>query len=803
MRQHDSPLQGKTILLVNTGSIKKRFIIQRLKRLGLTIVVLNREKNWAQQYVDHWIIADNTNYNEAISAIKEFLSANPHIKLDGALTFWEDDVLLTSRIVDKFNLTGVPYGIAKNVRNKFLFREFCRTHDIPTPQHLLVKHESDLQYLRDQFAFPIVIKPAYGSSSAYVVKVEKKEGLTDLYRYVKNNLSTSIESALSDGLDIFAEEYIDGDEVDIDILLQNGRIKFYSISDNFNKDKGLFFVDSGQAIPSSLPANVQSYILEMAEMTVEKLGIQNACIHFEAKHSKKGFFPIEVNLRMGGDYVYSYTKSAWGIDLIEYAVKIAIGQYIPKIHAPETPKKYIIGWDLHPDESGMLVELDNPDTLKKLKYVEEVEIYKHIGDPILVPPEGFEHLGWLTVTGENTIDAQDNLEDILTRISYKVVKFDPESSLGKTERKSRTSAAVLNKNLLIRTARLKAINRGESDDIKNLKIGILANIYKETSDPIAKNITESATAVQKTLETIGYHVSTINLNNFLGSLDVLRKGEIDLIFNLGERLYDDDSFKPQITAIVDALQIPYTGSDVFTHSLAADKIRFKKLLAYHEIPTPAWDYAYELEDEIDDELEFPLIVKPSSTDYCLGITDQSIVTNRKELQRELERIIRTMKRPALIEEYIDGDEYEVYILGNGEENLRVLPLCRTIFHGGTQKPWHINTYESKWLQRGDQAMVTRQLPPKNISKKIESLITEIALDTYNILNCKDYGRVDVKVDRDDNPYVLEVNPAPWLNYSDPHGLASAAKLAGISFENLLEEIIRLSIERYKSKATKT
>lgn len=790
---------GKTILLINTGSTKKRFIIQRLKKLGLKIVVLNKDKNWAAPYVDHWILADNTNHSESILACKEFLTNNPEIKIDGALTFWEDDVLLTSKIIDKFNFIGVPNNIAKKVRNKYLFREFCQANNIPTPKHYLVKKEEDLKYILDNFKFPVVIKPAFGSSSAYVIKVEKKENLLEMYNYVKNNLSTNVESALIDGLDVFVEEFIDGDEVDIDIILQNGKTKFYSISDNYNKGKGIFFIDSGQAVPSGLPSHLQEEIIEMAEMTLEKLGIQNGCIHYEAKYSSKGFYPIEVNIRMGGDYVYSYTRSAWGIDLIENAVKIAIGEYIPKIHKPAIPKKYIIGWDLHPEESGILAELDSPDNLKKQKHVEEAEIYKTVGDPILVPPEGFEHLGWLTVSGENILDAQDNLEEIKKLISYKVVKFDPESALGKTERRSRFSPAVLNKNLLIRTARIGAIKKFGLSDLRRLRIGVLGNIYKETDDPISKRLTSNSLEVEKALKEIGYQVSLTNLNNFFEVVDFLKKGDVDVVFNLGERLYNDSNYKPQIAALLDSFHIPYTGSDLFALSLAQDKIRFKKLLAYHEIPTANWDYAYDIEDEIEEELEYPLIVKPSNTDYCLGISQKSVVANRKELKRVLSDIIGEMKRPALIEEYIDGDEYEVYILGNEEENLRVLPLSRTIFNGLGDRLWHINTYESEWLDIGSDNKIIHQLPPKNISKKLESLITEIALDVYNIMDCKDFGKVEIKVDKDGNPYVTELNPTPWLAEMGEEGIVKAAKLAGMDFAELLEEIIRLSLARYKFK----
>src|SRR3989339_225092 len=302
MKNHNT-LKGKTILLVNTGSRKKRFIIQRLKKLDLNLVALNKEKNWAESYVDHWIIANTYNHDESIRAVQNFFKSNPEIKIDGVLTFWEDDVLLTAKLVDKFGFIGIPFAIAKQARNKYLFREFCKNNGINTPRHLMIRNAAELKNVCRKLKFPMVIKPAYGSSSAYVIKVNNREELRDTYHYIKKNISTESETALSDGLDIFVEEFLDGDEVDIDILLQNGKIKFYSIADNFDKSKGQFFVDSGQAMPSTLPEKNQKDLVTMAEDALEKLGIQNGCIHFEAKSTQAGPFPIEVNLRMGGDYV--------------------------------------------------------------------------------------------------------------------------------------------------------------------------------------------------------------------------------------------------------------------------------------------------------------------------------------------------------------------------------------------------------------------------------------------------------------------------------------------------------------------
>lgn len=396
--ENNSELNGKVILLVNTGSPKKKFILQRLKKLGLYIIVLNKEKNWAQPYIDEWIIADTYNHSEAIKAVDAYIKNDQNKKIDGALTFWEDDVLLTSKITDRFNFIGVPYNVAKQVRNKYLFRELCEKHGIRAPRHKMAKNSEDLEMIASSFNFPLVIKPAYGASSAYVVRVENKEELTNTYNYIKKNISSETESALSDGLDIFVEEFLDGDEVDIDVVLQNGKVKFYTISDNFNKTWDQFFLDKGQSIPSTLPEHNQEALIDMAEETLEKFGIENCLVHYEAKSTPQGPVPIELNLRMGGDYVYSYNRASWDLDLIENAVKIATGQYI-KIRKPDRPKKYIVGWDLHPESSGLLVELNVDDELRRKKYFEEIHLYKDVGEPVLLPPEGYDSLGWLTVSG--------------------------------------------------------------------------------------------------------------------------------------------------------------------------------------------------------------------------------------------------------------------------------------------------------------------------------------------------------------------------------------------------------------------
>ncbi|HBE90233.1 MAG: hypothetical protein A3E37_00745 [Candidatus Andersenbacteria bacterium RIFCSPHIGHO2_12_FULL_46_9] len=787
-------LQGKRILLVNTGSIKKRFILQKLKKLGLILVVLNKEKNWAQSYVDDWILADTGNFKECIQAVREYLKNNPASIINGAMTFWEDAVLLTAKITDTFNWVGIPYRVAQKARNKFVFREFCEQGGIRAPQHALLKSNEDCKRVAQNFKFPLVVKPVYGASSAYVVKVDDADDLYNTFEYIRKNMSTEIESALANGRDILAEEYIDGNEVDVDILLQNGKVKFYSITDNF-QTREPFFVETGDAIPSSLPAWEQHKLVELAEEVLEKLAIQNGCIHFEAKAAKDGPVPIEVNLRMGGDYVYSFIKGVWGVDLIENAIKIACGIYISHIPKPERPLKFLAGKYFLPDNSGILAKLDIDEKMKNDYHLEEVSLNKKIGDPILVPPEGYEFLGWLTVAGENAIDTQDNIRDLSKSVTFEVARFDRDSFIGKTSRKNRFSAARLNKDSLLRAFKKENIKRISITDLRSLNIGIAYNTYAEGENQLAETQSETARMMEQTLKDLGYKTSIFDYNVLADVFESLRISDVNLVINAKARVLDSEYGEVHAAALLDMLDIPYTGPNPTTLGVCRDLTRIKKLLQFHNIPTPKWDYVYELEDEIREDLRFPLIVKPMYEGGPIKIGQQSVVTDKQMLQDALNVYIKQLNIPAIIEEFIDGDEYEVVILGN-ENNVRALPLSRVIFQNQPAGVWPMRVQRSMGME-GETKDIVVQHPPKNIPKKLESLITEMALDTYNILEGADLGQVIIRVDKDLNPHIISFDPLPSLHPQG--GVASAAAVIGISYSELLEEIVRIAITRYKNE----
>lgn len=797
-------LGNKTILIINSSGANdplhsKKFFIRKAKSFGPKIIVMGREAESFQPYVDYCLTADTRNYIDSLAALDKFLSANPDIRLDGALTFLEDDILLTAKIVDKYKLAGTPYKIANIVRNKFLFREFCLANSLPAVRSKEIKNSRDLEEIIKAFRFPLVVKPAYGAASAFVVKVDDEEELRESYKYLRKEISPQVESALNDGLEIFVEEYIDGDEVDLDILVQNGKIKFCAISDN-GHTKEPFFIETTRLTPSSLPLKNQAELLAIADETLEKLGILNGCVHFEAKSTPQGPIPLEINLRLGGDEVYPSVKAAWHVDLVENALKIACGLYIPKLEFPDGPYEYLAAETFSSDHSGILVNLDIEEDLKRRPFVKEFQFVKKTGDSVLSPPDGYEYLGWILVSGHNPLDAQDNLHEARKLIQYEIAKFHPASSLGKTIRKNPFSVSAINLDMLKRRSKIEKIRRMAISNQRNLHIGIACNLYEENGPDqettVEKDLTVIGKEIEEALKGRGYKLSFFDFNDLPKAFSDLKNSDVDLVFNVCERINNSSLLEPHAAAIFDTLQIPYTGSNPFTLGLCIDKIRVKKLLSYHKIPTPEWDYVYSLDDDIRDDLKYPLIVKPANTDNSIGITNDSVVRNREELNRQLEKVIKEIGRPALIEEYIEGDEYDVPIIGSEEDDLRILPLSRSIFDELPEGIWHIYPFEAKYGDAPVYDRIIRQRPPKNIGKKLETLLGEIALDTYNILDCHDYGRIEIRVDKNNNPFVLELNPNPSLN-SD--GVFSAsARIVGLDYGDFLEEIIRLAIKRYKN-----
>ena len=257
--------------------------------------------------------------------------------------------------------------------------------------------------------------------------------------------------------------------------------------------------------------------------------------------------------------------------------------------------------------------------------------------------------------------------------------FSRGSSLGKTTRKSGMSSAQMNKEAVLGAARIEHIRVLPSAEQRSLHVGIASNGFAGSANPIEAELTSDAQAIASTLAERGYKTSFIDFNQPFAAVQQIQDEKVDIVFNLCERINHSSLLEPHAASLFDILQIPYTGSNPFTLGLCLDKIRVKKLLSYHRIPTPQWDYLYEATEQFDENFPLPAIVKPANSDSSIGITNDSVVDTVPELLERINYVLHDLRRPALVEEFIDGDEYDISILGNWDDEQRILPLSRSIF----------------------------------------------------------------------------------------------------------------------------
>lgn len=406
----EEKLRGRTVLLVNTGTDKKKFVLERMKELGVKIIALNDERNWADEFVDHWIFADLENFGETIGKVGQFIKDNSGIEIEGVVTFWDKSVLLTSAIADEFGFVGISREVALLAKDKHIFRCFCQENNLPSPKVRAIGNDHDVRKVLEDFNFPVVVKPRSGANSLFVEKI-------DSTRKFKKKWEFGLEKLAGD-MDIIVEEYVRGKEVDIDMLVQDGEVKFWSVADNIMEEP--YFLEVGRMTPSLLCSDVQKEMAKEAGFILKKMGIANGCIHFEAKWTKNGMMPIEVNLRLGGDEVYPSTKKAWGVDLIEGALLIALGENFPKIEKREKSVKYLFSRDFLASNSGLLEDIEIDKGVSDETFFEGCEFLKKVGQEVVAPPRGSDYMGWVMVSGKTPRKARRNLKIAVRMFEFRV-----------------------------------------------------------------------------------------------------------------------------------------------------------------------------------------------------------------------------------------------------------------------------------------------------------------------------------------------------------------------------------------------
>jgi D-alanine-D-alanine ligase len=319
---------------------------------------------------------------------------------------------------------------------------------------------------------------------------------------------------------------------------------------------------------------------------------------------------------------------------------------------------------------------------------------------------------------------------------------------------------------------------------------------------------ETIQAISSALETGGHHVTFLEGDVTL--YNNLLKVKPDFCFNMCEGHFGDGR-EAQVPAILEMLRIPYTGSRVLTLALALDKPMTKRVLAYHNLPTPPFQTFERLDESLDPDMQFPLFVKPSREGTGMGVSAESIVRDESQLRAQLRRIFERYDEPALVERYVEGREVTVGVVGNltapvawripeDEEAPRIsrglhfFPPLEVDMAAYPVEEAGVYTSRIKV----ELANEFHYVCPAPLSGEQVEELNWLTAATFRVTGCLDVARVDFRLDASDGdkPYILEVNPLPGLNphYSD---LCIEAAADGWRYDELVNRILEETIERYQ------
>lgn len=297
--------------------------------------------------------------------------------------------------------------------------------------------------------------------------------------------------------------------------------------------------------------------------------------------------------------------------------------------------------------------------------------------------------------------------------------------------------------------------------------------------------------VADALVKLGHEPVLHELDGTPKSLLALARLECDLVFNLTESFADDDTADFKIAGYLELIGKKYTGSGTHGLLLAQDKAIAKKIFAFHGVRTPTFAKSYRGRLDFSHDLQFPVIVKPSREDGSIGIEFSAVVTSIRELMERIDWLHANFDSPVLIEEYIDGREMYVGVLGNDNaEALPVVELDLSKLPDGTPK---IAAAEVKWgkgtrAYRDTKSAIATDLPDDTVK-----VLQQTAVAAYQALELRDYGRVDMRLQANGQVYVIEVNPNPWL--SSRAEFVMAARKTGRTYSQLVGEITELALAR--------
>lgn len=410
-------VDGATVVVVGAGYEGKRRAHARMAELGARLVMVDEPGHWSTSLVTEgiaaeWLPVEVVGDPDADAQAVLAVLASAGVAPDGVLTFWEDSITTVARVAAALGLAGNPPEAVDAARSKVRTRELSAELGLPTPKARRVRSLDELFAAAGEVGFPAVVKPEFGASAVGCVRVDALQGLPDVYALVRDVVSPERDVIFRAGNDLLLEEYLDGVEFDVDLVMEDGRCAFSSVSQNWPTAEPSF-QETGLHCPPDHDRRAVGRLVDLCVQTVRAFGLRTGVLHVEGKCTSRGPRIVEVNARMGGGRIWEIVRSVWGVDLVEAQLRASLGLPVA-VKPSRRPRCAAVDVMVNAPASGRLAalpfaEADPPEWMT-------LDLDAEVGDEVRGPEAVFASvLAEVLIIGRDLRHARALAQDVLDR----------------------------------------------------------------------------------------------------------------------------------------------------------------------------------------------------------------------------------------------------------------------------------------------------------------------------------------------------------------------------------------------------